>query len=210
MTNSIIAIKGNHLVKLESVFESFNYIDNNNDKRFDSWEKTATYLFDNYSEFSNKGIAIRGIWFNNGWTIICDPELVDSTDDKAIEILSRKLNTEVLTFLIQTTSGSFGFAKYNKTKQRRFFAIEGQITENFGAPLMEELGLNINDKVFGEDILLLAIKLGIDLEVKNTKTTFIVKELGYNEEMKKQLEQFAQKSSEKKANNQKPWWKFWQ
>lgn len=209
MTNSLIAIKGNHLDNMTSVFETFNYVDNKNDKQFDSWDKAARYLFDNYFELASKELSIRGIWFDNDWTVICDPEMVDSLDDKIMETLSQNFKSDVFSFLIQTTSGSFGFAKYAPNKQRHFFSLDGNVTDNIGSPLTEESGLNINDKVFVDDIAKLAAKLGIDINPEKTKTTFMVKELAYNETMKEQLAQFSQKPKPTNSDTQKPWWKVW-
>jgi len=206
---NIIALKGNHLDKATSVFETFNYVDNNNDKQFDSWDQAAGYLYDNYFEFANKEISIRGIWFDNGWTVICDPEMVDSLDDKMMETLSKKFNSDLFTFFIQSTSGSYGFFKYAPDLRRHFFASDGQITDDQGSPLPEESGLNINEKVFVDDIIRLAGKLGVDMNPEKTKTTFIVKELAYNETMKQQLAQFSQKPKTTNSDTQKPWWKIW-
>ena len=177
---SIIAINGNQIDKTSEIFDAFKYIDLHHDKQFYSLDSCVTYLNENYFDSSKKNIALRGLWTLNGWTIIWDPEMVDMTDETAMETFSQKLNVEVLTFLIQTTSGSFGFAKYNRTKQRKFYSTDGRIAENFGSPLTEEKGLNINQNIFINDVLQLANKFGIDIEAKNTKTTFLVKELGYN------------------------------
>jgi hypothetical protein len=208
MTNSIIVIKGNYLNKVANIFECFKYNDLDQDKTFDNAMKFNEYLFDNYFEFANREIALRGIWFDNGWTIICDPEMVDTVDDEALLKLSKKLQSDVLTFIIQTTSGSFGFAKFNKTKDRYFFSTDGEVSDNIGLPSTEEQGLNLNEKVFVDDILKLANNFGIDLEGKSSKS-FIVKQLGYNDEMKKELEQFKQAQTNQTTDTKKPWWKIW-
>src|SRR5690606_26817219 len=208
MTNSIIVIKGNHLHKVADIFECFKYNDLDQDKTFDNAEKFNEYLFDSYFEFANREIALRGIWFDNGWTIISDPEMVDTVDDESLLRLSNKLNSEVQTFIIQTTSGSFGFAKYDKIKQRHFFSTDGEVTDNFGSPLTEEQGLNLNEKVFVDDILKLANNYGIDLGGKSVKS-FIVKQLGYSDEMKMELEQFRQVQTNHNTDTKKPWWKIW-
>ena len=208
MTNSIIAIKGNHLDKVSSIFATFNYIDNKADKQFDSVDNAVAYLSDNYFSFADKNIAIRGIWECNGWTLIHDPEMVDAADDNVMESLAKNINSDIYSFLIQTTSGTFGFTKFNPSLTRQFLSSEGNIAQNDGEPIAEESGLNINGKIFIDDIIKLANKLGIDIEGK-TPTTVIVKELGYNEILKKQLEQFAQKPNQKLVDTQKPLWKIW-
>ena len=206
---NIIALKGNHLDKATSVFETFNYVDNNNDKQFDSWDKAASYLYDNYTDFADKEISIRGIWFDNGWTVICDPEMVDSLNDTIMQTLSKKFNSDLFSFLIQSTSDSYSFTKYAPDKQRHFFSSDGQNTDNEGAQLSEESGLNINEKIFEVDIIKLAAKLGIDMNPEKKKTSFTVKELAYNETMKQQLAQFSQKPKQTNSDTQKPWWKIW-
>lgn len=208
MTNSIIIIRGNHLDKVSEIFECFKYNDLDQDRAFENVDKFNEYLFDNYFEFANREIALRGLWVDNGWTIISDPEMVDTVDDEALLRLSNKLNSEVQTFIIQTTSGSFGFAKYDKIKQRHFFSTDAEIIDNFGSPLTEEQGLNLNEKVFVDDILKLANNFGIDLEGKSGNS-FIVKQLGYNDEMKKELEQFKQAQTNQTTDTKKPWWKIW-
>jgi hypothetical protein len=207
MTNSFIAIKGDFFDKADEIFKTFKYIDSAQDKQFDDWEEFNDYLYDHYFELANQEIAIRGIWTDNGWTIINDPEMVDTVDEEALIQLSRILDTDVITFLIQTTSNSFGFTLYHDVIKRHFFVSEGVVTDNLNSPLEEEKGLNINEHIFSDDILNLAGKLGIDLEGRS-KLTYTVKQLAYNEEMKSDLKQFMQKKQETIVNN-KPWWKFW-
>src|SRR5690554_5163662 len=191
MTNSFIAIKGKHFDRADEIFSVFKYIDTKQDKQFDDWQTFNEYLFDNYFEFANNEVAIRGIWTDNGWTIIHDPEMVDTVDEMALIQLSRVLNTDIITFIIQTTSNSFGFTVYNDTIKRHFFVSDGEITDNLYDPLPQENGLNINENIFSDDILKLAEKFEIDLEGKN-KLTYTVKQLAYSDEMKSELEQFKQ------------------
>jgi len=164
-------------------------------------------LYDNYFELANKEVAIRGIWTDNSWTIINDPEMVHTIDELALLQLSRILNTDIITFIIQTTSNSFGFTVYNDTIKRHFFVSDGEITDNLYDQLEQENGLNINENIFSDDILKLAYKLGIDLEGKN-KLTYTVKQLAYSDQMKSELEQFKQQQRQTTKSG-KPWWKVW-
>ncbi len=149
-------------------------------------------------------MAIWGIYLSNGFTIINDPESVNTLDEEALLKLSAKLDAVVYTFIIQTTSASFGFAKYETTKQRNFFYSDNEEIENFGTPLKEENGLNFNQSVFIDDILNVAANLGIDLEGNNANS-FAVKHFAYNDEMKQKLAPFKQPIQLYK----KPWWKIW-
>lgn len=207
MTNGFIAIKGNLFDKADEIFQSFKYIDTKHDKLFDDWQAFNDYLYDNYFELTNQEVAIRGIWTDNSWTIINDPEMVDTVDEMALLELSRILNTDIITFIIQTTSNSFGFTVYNSTIKRHFFVSDGEITDNLHHQLEQENGLNINENIFSDDILKLAYKLGIDLEGKSN-LTYTVKQLAYSDEMKSQLEQFKQQQMQTTKSEQ-PWWKFW-
>ncbi|HTJ48745.1 MAG TPA: hypothetical protein VL443_04760 [Cyclobacteriaceae bacterium] len=207
MTNSFIAIKGNFFDRSDEIFNIFKYVDTKQDKQFDDWQTFNDYLFDNYFDFANRELAIRGMWTNNGWTIINDPEMVDTVEEEALLQLSRTLNTDIVTFMIQTTSNSFGFTIYNDTIKRHFFVSDGEVTDNLFAPIEQEKDLNINEDIFSDDILKLASKLGVDLEGKN-RLTYTVKQLAYNEEMKNELEQFRQQQGQTTIS-EKPWWKFW-
>ncbi|MBO9675113.1 MAG: hypothetical protein J7577_16820 [Sphingobacteriaceae bacterium] len=207
MTNSFIAIKGNFFNRADEIFATFKYLDAAQDKQFNNWQEFNNYLYNNYFEFANNDTAIRGIWTDNSWTVINDPEMVDTVDEAALLQLSKLLDTEIITFLIQTTSNSFGFTVYHNTIKRHFFASGGEIIDNLHAPLAQENGLNINADIFADDILNLANRLGIDLEGKN-KLTYTVKQLAYSDEMKSELEQFKQQKQETIDDN-KPWWKFW-
>ncbi len=182
-SNSIIAIKGNHIDKTDQIFKTFKYFDLGNDKQFGNWPDAASYLFDNFLRLTNEDIAIRGIWTNDTWTIICDPEMVDIMEEDMIEDLSVKLKSAVFTFLIHSTSGTYEFAKYEEEKQRHFQLFEGVVVENEGTPLPEEADLNVNEKITEQDLISLAGKLGLDLGFADVRSKFTVKELGYNDEL---------------------------
>lgn len=195
MQNSFIAIKGNFFDRADEIFTAFKYVDTKQDKQFDNRQTFNNYLFDNYFELANNEIAIRGIWVDKDWTIIQDPEMVDTVEEEVLLQLSRTLNTEIVTFIIQTTSNSFGFTVYNNTIKRRFFVSDREVTENLFDPLEQEEGLNINENIFSDDILKLSKELGIDIEGKSTQT-YTVKQLAYSDEIKIELEQVRQQHSQ--------------
>jgi hypothetical protein len=176
-------------------------------KNYSTWSKAGKFLDENYFDYANRDIALRGIWVDNGWTIIYDPEMVDLLESEKIEMISETINTDIWTILIQTTSGSFSFSKFAPNRQRHFFVVDGQIAENEGAPLPEEKGLNINEKMFGDDLESLAKTLGFKIQ-PDTTGDYIVKYLSYNDQMKERLAQFKQTTKAKTTEN-KPWWKVW-
>ena len=213
----LIAIKGNHLDKTDRLFSTFDYIDNGESKTYTTWDEAGKFLDDNYFDYANRDIALRGIWVDNGWTIIYDPEMVDLLESEKIETISKTINADIWTILIQTTSGSFSFSKFAPSRQRHFLVVDGQIAENEGTPLPEEKGLNMNEKIFGDDLESLAKTLGFKIQPETTGD-YIVKYLSYNDQMKAQLAQFKPTTKEKpalskptedKSTNDKPWWKVW-
>ncbi|OOQ57945.1 hypothetical protein [Mucilaginibacter pedocola] len=209
MTNSIIAIKGEHLNRAAEIFEAFGYVGQPNDLNFGKLEELYAYCSSNMDNFSDQEISLRGIWQDNGWTIIFDPETIDFANEEALSKISGLLGSEVFTFVIQTTSGSFGFSKYAPTNLRSFFSSGRIVDPNYGTPLPEEEGLNINEQVFIDDITSLAGKLGIDIEGQKAKN-ITLKQLGYSDQLKKELEAFESPTEQRSPTAEaKPWWKFW-
>ena len=164
-------------------------------------------LQDNYFEYANRSIALRAIWVDNGWTIICDPELVDPTEDQKIEILSQSLGADIWTTIIQTTSGTYSFSKFSPNKVRHVLAVDGEVLENEGTPLPEETGLNINERISDDDLEALAKAVGFKI-VPDSSGTFVIKYLPYGEQMKAQLQAFKD-ASKPGTTESRPWWKFW-
>lgn len=207
MTYSIIVIKGNMLMKIEDIFKEFNYFDLAKDKHFTNWEEFMKVMDKDDLVLSKKQIGVRGIWFDHAYTIIFDPSLLDSMEEKVLSTISTKLNTELYTFIIQTTSGVYGFTKYDKVITRKFECIAGKIHTNLGSALEEEENLNFNSSIFVDDILNLARKLNIDVD--GTKTTdLIIKQISYSENSKELYEGYRVETPKVKENK-KPWWKFW-
>lgn len=203
MTCSFIAIKGNHLDKAGEMFSFFQYEDTGREKQFSDWDEFNAYLTDNDARFAAEDIALRGIWNDGGWTIINDFELVDALDEAALIALSAKLKTDIATFIIQTTSNTFGFAFYREKVLRHFLSSGDEVTDLY-SPVEQEKGLNMNGNIFTDDILQLAARFGIDLCGK-AGVTYIVKELEYSEELKNELKDVKPLP----VNTKKPWWKFW-
>ncbi len=199
MTGSYIAIRSRQPEIIEKMFLIFDYIDTHNDKPFHNWQSFNEYLYDHFFEYAHNGISLCGIWVQDDWTIISDPEMVDTLNTEALSQLSKKLNTDIITLTIQTSSNSYGFSVYKTSIQRHFFVSDGEIMENISDPLPEEQGVNICADIFADDILKLAGNFGIDIEGKKN-TTYTIKQL---------ISSGAEKTELQKAKPEKPWWKFW-
>jgi hypothetical protein len=171
----VIAIKGNHLDKTDKLFSTFDYIDNSEGKSYSTWAEAQNFLNDNYFEYANKDMALRGIWEDNGWTIVYDPEMVDLLESEKLESISEITSADIWTILIQTTSGSFSFSKFAPTRVRHFFVADGQIAENEGTPLPEEIGLNISASIFVDDLESLVKTLGFKIHPHTTGNYMVLK-----------------------------------
>jgi len=206
LTSGFFALKGDYTNKLSSVFSYFNLTSAGKDIKLNSW-KDAERVID--EEYVNPGHSIqrRVVWLDNGWTIIDDLSLLLCIDDEALLKISIALSTPVFTLQSQGTSGAYGFSYFDRKKLREFFCIDGKIEVNYGAPLAEEKGLNINKDAFYDDVHGVAKKFGIDWEHAEKLSRFIVKQLasakstGTGAISENDMLAFADKS--------RPWWKFW-
>jgi len=181
---SVIAIKGNDLKKVETAFKAFRYFDLESDKSFPVIDEALFYLGKNFEKLMEEDdVVLRGVWADTAYTYLYDPEMVDATDEDALEELAKKINTAVYVFIIDEAAAAYEFASYSPKGQQRYFSLEGKDLFNDGEPLPEEQGLNMNGQTKAADLLQLAANLDIDLEFKHTPEPFLVKELGYNEDL---------------------------
>lgn len=181
---SVIAIQGNDLQKADQLFKAFRYFDLKGDKFFPSKEEAIDYLKEHFIRMVEENdVVIRGLWADKNFTYFYDPEITDATDEDALEELAKKMNADIYVFIIQETSGTYEFARYTNKGQSRYFSLSGKDLFNDGTKLPEEEGLNLNEKTDAGDLLKLASNLGIDIAFKNIYTPFLVKELGYNEDL---------------------------
>ena len=181
---SIIAIKGNDLQKADQLFKAFRYFDFKGDKVFSSKEEAIIYLKENFSRMVEENdVVIRGLWADQNFIYLYDPEITDATDEDALEDLAKRINADIYVFIIQETSGTYEFAHYTSKGQSRYFSLSGKDLFNDGVVLPEEEHIDLNEKTNAIDLLKLASNLSIDIEFENISTPFLVKELGYNEDL---------------------------
>lgn len=171
-TFSGIILKGSYPEVLFAYEKYFAFEGKAVGRKFTNFQAFERALF----ERTYAGITARGVLVLENSTLIIDPELIDCFEKKTLINLSQHLQAEIFTCMIQTTSGSFAFAKYHKTLLREFISIEGNIQADFGSPLEEEAGLPIKESIFTEDIFTLAKNFGIDLVSIHQRNFFILRE----------------------------------
>jgi hypothetical protein len=207
LTVGCIAIKGQHLEKLSELFSFFRLIDTNQDEIIDNWN-LATDIIENESTNLNNFSQRKVAWYDNEWTIIEDYSFILCFDEDSLCKISKEFSTPVFSFITQGTSHSFGFWYFDQEKKRSFYLDGNNVSDNFGTPLLQEANFNINENCFYDDVIGIAKKLGIDWENAQYIKHFVVKTFGYNDELKKEMENFVQQQPDYKTIS-KPWWKFW-
>jgi hypothetical protein len=206
-TMGLIAIKGQHLNNLATIFRSFQLVDTGQDVILNNWTAAdALMLEENFNTADrDEYVERRVVWYRNGWTIIEDLSLVLCTNEEAFEKISRQLNTPVFAMLEQSTSGSYAFWYFDQQKIRSYFYSDGDVSENYGEPLPQEAGAN-------DEVLLIAKAFGIDWRDAEHHDHFIVKILEPDANYRAELEAIGQQQQQELAARQaakKPWWKFW-
>lgn len=182
--SSVIAIKGNDTAKADLLFKAFRYFDLKSDKMFPSVTEAITYLSEHFSRMVEEDdVVIRGLWSDQQFTYLYDPEITDATDEDALEDLAKKMNTDIYVFIIQEVSGTYEFAHYTPKGQSRYFSLSGKDLFNDGTILSEEEGIPMNEKTGAGDLITLASRLGIDMTFGNISGPVLVKQLGYNEDL---------------------------
>lgn len=208
MTSGLIAIKGDHIDQLTTIFSFFNLTDTGKDDVLTDWE-TAVYVIDD--EYINPGddVQRRLVWFDNGWTIIEDYSFLLCMDEEAMTSLSKTLQTPIFSLQTIGTSGCYGFHYYDREKLRSFFNEDGKVVDDFGKPLPEEAGLNFNTNAFYDDIHGLARILGINFDNARHVGKYIVKRLADNTSANLLAPRSLPQQQPDGTAVRKPWWKLW-
>lgn len=174
-----IAIKDTSADIIRLYENVFGYNDFITETTFHDYEIYIDTLFGNYLDKAKNGIILRGVEIFGEWTIIIDPELIDWVENEKLEEISSEKGANVFSFMAETTSSSYAFSIYKNTLLRSFISIDGEIQTDFGEPLPEEKGVNINGLIFSDDIIELASNLGLNLLRDKSKKEFVIREWKY-------------------------------
>lgn len=209
LSTGLIAIKGQHADKFAEIFNFFNLVDTGNNRTLTNWNEAIQVIEDEYMNPDDNSQR-RIVWFDNGWTFIEDLSLTLCTDEESLTKISQHFSTQVFSLATQGTSGCYGFWYFDKQKLRSFFNSNGEVTDDFGTPLPQEVNFNINENAFYDDIHGVAKQFGIDLANAGNLNSFIVKKLVYSEDLNNETEQATGNNNQVNKNiKPKPWWKFW-
>lgn len=208
MTTGLIAIKGDYVQQLPTIFSFFNLTDLGKDEVLTDWETAEDIIEDEYLNPADNAQR-RIVWFDNGWTIIEDYSFLLCMDEEAMTTVSRTFQTPVFSLQTIGTSGCYGFHYYDREKLRSFFNEDGKVVDNSGKPLPEEAGFSFDKNAFYDDIHGLARNLGINLDNAANVGKYIVKQLHDNTSIDLLAPHSLQQQAADKTAVRKPWWKIW-
>lgn len=186
---SILAIKGDYFSQSKMIFKYLGLEETGREYSFSNWLE----MVDSLSQPN-----LRGLWEENGWTIIVDSELVDGLKEGAISRMANEYETNVVSLLVDDVSQAYRIAMYQRDKQRIFDCIAGVVEMDSGTPLPEEKGLNISELIDLEDVFAFAERLGISIESQGEE--FLIKEV-------RNIGSTSPPPSPKEKAR-KPWWRF--
>jgi hypothetical protein len=165
-------IEGDHRSELGKIFKMFDYEDTGKDLGIKKWNEITNYLSD-YIEGTR---VVKAVCFQQGWTIIIDPEMVMFSDEEACIKVSSELKSRVFGMICEGTSGTYGFTLFDNKKIRGLLSTNSQIVEDFGVQLPSESKFD-KSKIFEDDIVLVMRDMGVDYGKLNEVDNFVVKEL---------------------------------
>jgi hypothetical protein len=102
---------------------------------------------------------VKAAYLQNGWTVLLDPELV-LFDKNLLGRLSNESQANVLGWICDGVSGTYGFIFFGKGQTRSVLSVAGRLAEDIGQALIEESGTEWG-KASEDDVLRLSEKLGV-------------------------------------------------
>jgi hypothetical protein len=205
LNTGLIMIKGNHLDRLEQVFDAFKYRWTGRVRQVDDWDDAWEAMRPDPSP----GVVRHAVLVHNGWTIILDYESVLWTDEEACREVSQKLQSRVFAMSCAGVASSYAYRLWEGTRVRKvWWEPSGGIFENEGEPLPEEEGIDFN-LVGEEEVLMVMERLSVDYSELQEVEAFQVVELDRSSLL---AELPATNVAEPQAAPppKKAWWKFWQ
>lgn len=173
---SLVMVKADARGAVNEVFESFGYrvIDS---VKAHSWDAAIEATRGRLEE-RPETVTHKSVVFDHGWTVIVDDEMVMFVDEEACSALARRFDAPVFGMCCEGVSATYAFTFFNPDLQRSFLLSDGEVTEDRGAPLPEESGINLVE-LFDTDVLDIMQRLGFPYDALERATDFDVWELAF-------------------------------
>jgi hypothetical protein len=160
----------------------------------------------------NRGRDVVAFWQDGPWAVFADGSYVLPSDAERLALLSTHFPV-VLSFIVESASGTAEFARFEDGKcRRKIMNADGDVTVE-GAPLPEEAGIAVAD-YYMEESDRLARALGLSsLEYRDGVSTWkdmsavsVVDQTDYSSQPGAPS---AVAGSGDAVKTRKPWWRFW-
>ena len=144
------------------------------------------------------------------WALLFDFSYVLAGDEKGLKALSADLG-QVLSFIVQTTSGCAFFWNYESGELRRMIqSVDGEV-ELLGSGIAEEEGIDIGNYYMDEtEALMKAFGLSMPDSLPIASTAVAISTVDHTDysELLRAVEDSVD-SDRGESAAAKPWWKFW-
>ena len=217
----LVMVKADARGAMSEVFEAFGYrtIDA---AKARSWEAAVSAI---RGERGAAPAAYKPVVFERGWTAIIDDELVMFSDEEACSALARRFAAPVFCMCCEGISSTYALMFFNPDLQRSFMLVDGEVTDDRGAPLPEESGIDLAE-LFETDVLDIMQRLGFPFDALESATDFDVWNLVFEASEDLDLSQTPPPLPSTppqtitpprgtahypsvRIQPKKPWWKIW-
>ncbi len=186
----------------------------------------VTWWMDSHSEIvppsdrtaDDPGTMTFAFWPDGDWAVLMDPSYALACDEEKLATLSRHVGT-VLSFVVESASGSASFCCYENGRMRREIIYSDGDVSHRGEPLPEEAGIDVDNFYMDEtEALMAAFALSSAEDVPRPdgcQAICVVDHTDYSQlrskpepESAESIEDDAQDAAEP-PKAKRPWWRFW-
>jgi hypothetical protein len=164
---SLVMVKADARGEMNEVFEAFGYraIDA---AKAHSWDAAIEAMRDR-EKGEPETVTKKPAVFDHGWTVILDDEMVMFSDEEACSAVARRFDAPVFGMCCEGISATYAFTFFNPDLQRSLILGDGEVSDDRGAPLPEESGIDPAE-LFETDVLDIMQRLGFPFEALEDAT----------------------------------------
>lgn len=201
LQGSILATKGNEESVWTHYLSAYHYVEIESVQEFDQFDAFQKYLNQEYFEWSEQNISLRGIWSHQETTYIFDPEMVDSVSEEELFSFAKLQDNTIRTLTHEKLSKSFRITQNTHQEMNELHFINKEIVSQKGS-FADISKINQNEllKLIFPNLNFLAKLSYKSFKLKWTKE--------YQEYIAINNRDFVEMSKPKRKVK-RPKWKFW-
>lgn len=211
---SAVCIRGSHISRMSDLLSRLDYRIVGSPLVCTTAAAAATTLAE---PTRHRDVVRKAAYESDGWTWLLDPELVVMTSDDALSDFAREHATDILAWLCEGASGSYGFRLFSPELRRDVLAVDGAAECDTGDRLAEEHDIDWS-YASEDEILELARRLGAPYDYLSTDRNYFVYALDesgafpvdtHSADPRESPSHATTADREHSRTAAKPWWKFW-